>query len=204
MNVAAARAGARRLRQVLSTPDKPRFVAGALGPTPRTASISPDVNDPAARNVTFDELRAAYHEQAEGLLEGGCRPVPGRDHLRHAQRQGRDLRARRADGRDRRAPAGDHLRHRDRRLGPHPLGPDGQRLLAQRAPRAAARRRPELRARRGADAALHRGAGAGGRRHLHQLLPERRPAQPDERHRLRRDARDHRRRCSRSSRRRAS
>lgn len=54
-----------------STPDKPRFVAGALGPTPRTASISPDVNDPAARNVSFDELKAAYLEQARGLLEGG-------------------------------------------------------------------------------------------------------------------------------------
>ena len=48
------------------------YVAGALGPTPRTASISPDVNDPGARNVSFDELRAAYREQAEGLLEGGC------------------------------------------------------------------------------------------------------------------------------------
>ena len=46
--------------------------AGALGPTPRTASISPDVNDPGARNTSFDELRAAYREQAEGLLEGGC------------------------------------------------------------------------------------------------------------------------------------
>ncbi len=42
------------------------------GPTPRTASISPDVNDPAARNVSFEQLRAAYLEQAEGLLEGGC------------------------------------------------------------------------------------------------------------------------------------
>ena len=42
------------------------------GPTPRTASISPDVTDPAARNVTFAELRDAYREQAEGLLEGGC------------------------------------------------------------------------------------------------------------------------------------
>ncbi|MBI5718571.1 MAG: homocysteine S-methyltransferase family protein [Burkholderiales bacterium] len=49
-----------------------RFVAGALGPTPKTASISPDVNDPGARNVSFDQLRDAYREQAEGLLEGGC------------------------------------------------------------------------------------------------------------------------------------
>ncbi|HXG28398.1 MAG TPA: homocysteine S-methyltransferase family protein [Nevskiales bacterium] len=54
------------------TPEQPRFVAGALGPTNRTASISPDVNDPAARNVSFDELVAAYHEQARGLLDGGA------------------------------------------------------------------------------------------------------------------------------------
>ena len=71
MNLAAARL-AREACDKYSTPDKPRFVAGALGPTPRTASISPDVNDPAARNVTFDQLREAYHEQASGLLEGGC------------------------------------------------------------------------------------------------------------------------------------
>jgi len=71
MNVAAAKL-ARAACDKHSTPDKPRFVAGAFGPTPRTASISPDVNDPAARNVSFDELRAAYREQAEGLLEGGA------------------------------------------------------------------------------------------------------------------------------------
>jgi 5-methyltetrahydrofolate--homocysteine methyltransferase len=71
MNVAAARI-ARAAADAYSTPDKPRFVAGALGPTPRTASISPDVNDPGARNTSFDQLRDAYREQAEGLLEGGC------------------------------------------------------------------------------------------------------------------------------------
>ncbi|MGE0856326.1 MAG: homocysteine S-methyltransferase family protein [Hyphomicrobiaceae bacterium] len=54
------------------TPDKPRFVAGAVGPTNRTASISPKVNDPGFRNVDFDELRAAYREQVEGLIEGGA------------------------------------------------------------------------------------------------------------------------------------
>ena len=54
------------------TPDKPRFVAGSLGPTNRTASISPDVNDPGARNVTFDELAQAYGEAVEALLEGGA------------------------------------------------------------------------------------------------------------------------------------
>ncbi len=71
MNVAAARL-AREACDRHATPGKPRFAAGALGPTPKTASISPDVNDPAARNVTFAELRDAYREQAEGLLEGGC------------------------------------------------------------------------------------------------------------------------------------
>lgn len=53
-------------------PDKPRFVAGVLGPTNRTASISPDVNNPGYRNVTFDELVAAYTEAVRGLLDGGA------------------------------------------------------------------------------------------------------------------------------------
>lgn len=70
MNVAAAKL-AREAADKFSTPDHPRFVAGALGPTPRTASISPDVNDPGARNVDFEQLRAAYYEQVSGLVEGG-------------------------------------------------------------------------------------------------------------------------------------
>ncbi|MCZ2825966.1 MULTISPECIES: methionine synthase [unclassified Modestobacter] len=53
------------------TPDRPRYVVGALGPTSRTASISPDVNDPGARNVSYDELVEAYLEQANGLVDGG-------------------------------------------------------------------------------------------------------------------------------------
>ncbi len=53
------------------TPDKPRFVAGVLGPTNRTASISPNVNDPGFRNVSFDELVAAYTEATRGLIDGG-------------------------------------------------------------------------------------------------------------------------------------
>ncbi|MEN9630132.1 MAG: hypothetical protein RJA10_3360 [Pseudomonadota bacterium] len=71
MNVAAAQV-ARAAADRFSSADRPRFVAGALGPTPRTASISPDVNDPGARNVSFDQLRDAYRQQAEGLLDGGC------------------------------------------------------------------------------------------------------------------------------------
>jgi 5-methyltetrahydrofolate--homocysteine methyltransferase len=71
MNLAAARL-ARAACDAAATPDRPRFVAGALGPTPKTASISPDVNDPGARNVTFEELRASYLEQALALIEGGA------------------------------------------------------------------------------------------------------------------------------------
>src|SRR5437667_141988 len=59
-------------RWTAKTPDKPRFVAGSLGPTNRTASISPDVNDPAKRNVSFDELSHAYGEAIEALAEGGA------------------------------------------------------------------------------------------------------------------------------------
>ena len=54
------------------TPEKPRFVIGVLGPTSRTASISPDVNDPGFRNTSFDELRATYREAIEGLIDGGA------------------------------------------------------------------------------------------------------------------------------------
>ena len=71
MNLASARL-AREACDKFSTPERPRFVAGALGPQPKTASISPDVNDPGARNVTFAQLREAYAEQAEALAEGGA------------------------------------------------------------------------------------------------------------------------------------
>jgi 5-methyltetrahydrofolate--homocysteine methyltransferase len=70
MNLASARI-AREACDKYSTPDKPRFVAGAVGPTPKTASISPDVNDAGARNVNFEELRAAYYDQVKALVEGG-------------------------------------------------------------------------------------------------------------------------------------
>ncbi|MEP6803463.1 MAG: homocysteine S-methyltransferase family protein, partial [Flavobacterium sp.] len=53
-------------------PEKPRFVAGSIGPTNRTASMSPDVNDPGYRAVTFDDLRIAYKQQVEALMDGGC------------------------------------------------------------------------------------------------------------------------------------
>ncbi|WP_281259803.1 homocysteine S-methyltransferase family protein [Bowmanella denitrificans] len=63
---------ARQACDKYSTPERPRYVAGVLGPTNRTASISPDVNDPGKRNVTFDELVAAYEEATQALMEGGA------------------------------------------------------------------------------------------------------------------------------------
>lgn len=71
MNLQSARL-ARAACDKFSTPDQPRFVAGALGPTPKTASISPDVNDPGARNISFEQLRAAYLQQTLALIEGGA------------------------------------------------------------------------------------------------------------------------------------
>ncbi len=70
MNFESARL-AKEAAKKFSTPEKPRFVAGAIGPTPKTASISPDVNDPGARNVDFDQLVTSYKEQTKSLIEGG-------------------------------------------------------------------------------------------------------------------------------------
>jgi 5-methyltetrahydrofolate--homocysteine methyltransferase len=71
LNLAAARL-AREEADGATSAERPRYVAGSLGPTSKTASISPDVNDPGVRNVTFDELVAAYLEEARGLVDGGA------------------------------------------------------------------------------------------------------------------------------------
>ena len=71
MNTESARI-ARQACNKYATPERPRFVAGAIGPTPKTASISPDVNDPGARNIHFDQLVTSYTEQIDGLLDGGA------------------------------------------------------------------------------------------------------------------------------------
>ena len=70
MNLAGARL-ARKLADSYSTPEKPRFVAGSVGPTNKTCSMSPDVNDPAFRSLTFTDLQQAYTEQMTALIEGG-------------------------------------------------------------------------------------------------------------------------------------
>ncbi|MDC0230678.1 methionine synthase [Aureispira] len=73
INLASAQCAKRAVETYnIINPDKPRFVAGAFGPTSKTASMSPDVNDPGYRAVTFDDLVTAYYEQARGLADGGC------------------------------------------------------------------------------------------------------------------------------------
>lgn len=71
LNVAGAQVARRAADRATAEDGKPRFVAGAVGPTNRTASISPDVNDPGYRAVSFDDLRIAYGQQIDGLIEGG-------------------------------------------------------------------------------------------------------------------------------------
>ncbi len=157
-------------------PAKPRFVAGVLGPTSRTGSISPDVNDPGYRNVTFDELVETYTEAIRGLVDGGA-------DLLLVETVFDTLNAKAALFaieqflRERRPPlAGDDLGHHHRRLRPHAVGPDRRGLLELAEPHPPAVLRPELRARRQGTAPVRRGTVA--RLRLLRLgAPERRPAQ---------------------------
>ena len=107
--------GARLVRAAAITAEnedgRKRFVAGALGPTNRTASISPDVSNPGFRAITFDQLREAYARAGARTARRRRRSAADRDDLRHAQRQGGDLRDPRRDRGARRARAGDDLRH---------------------------------------------------------------------------------------------
>ena len=145
------------------TPEKPRYVAGALGPTTRTASISPDVNDPGARNVSYEQLVEAYVEATRGTARRRRRPDLHRDDLRHPQREGGDLR-RRDRLRGLRAPlARRRVRHDHRRLRPHPVRADHRGVLELRAARPPAARRAQLRARRQGDASLPGRARRGSR-----------------------------------------
>jgi methionine synthase I (cobalamin-dependent) len=118
-----------RARCATNTPRRTRpsraSVAGVIGPTSRTLSLSPDVNDPGFRNISFDALMADYYDSAKGLGRRR-RPAADRDGVRHAQRQGRGVRDREVVRGRRPAPAGDDLRHHHRRVRAHAVGPDRQ------------------------------------------------------------------------------
>ena len=94
INEAAARLAREAADEAEARDGRPRYVAGSLGPTNRTGSLSPDVNDPAARNVSFEELADGVPRGRRGAGRGRRGPPARRDGLRHPQRQGRDLRDR--------------------------------------------------------------------------------------------------------------
>ena len=189
MNVAAAKiARAAADKWTKKTPDKPRFVAGAVGPTNRTASISPDVNDPGFRNVDFDELREAYKEQVRGLVDGGADIILIETIFDTLNAKAAGVATLEVfEEKDTELPimiSGTITDRSGRTLS----GPDGGSVLVLDAPLEAVLHRAQLRARRRPDAALPRRARAR-RRRARLGLSERRAAQ---RHgRVRRDAARH-------------
>ena len=158
------------------TPDRPRFVAGVLGPTNRTASISPDVNDPGFRNTSFDELCDAYAEATHGLIEGGSDIILVETIFDTLNAKAALYAVERVFDERGDPTAGHDLGHHHRCLGAHPVWADHRGLLELGAARAADRDRPQLRARRDRAAAVRRGAVAG-RRRVGERAPERRPAE---------------------------
>ena len=209
LNLEGAKLARNAATRVTAEDGKPRFVAGAIGPTNRTASISPDVSNPGFRAVTFDDLRTAYGEQIKGLLGRRRRSAAGRDHLRHAQRQGGAVCDRRDHGGARHRRARDDLRHHHRQIRPAVVGATARGVLEFGAARPARHHRLQLRARRRGSARPHR-RHRPRRRYAGVRLSERRPAQrirpvrrepgihgaPDRRIRQRRP-RQHRRRLLR-------
>ena len=110
-----------------ANPDRKCFVAGALGPTNKTASLSPDVNDPGFRAVTFDELVSNYHQQAAALVRGGVDILLTRNDLRYPQPQGCTLRAGDALRRARLSPSCNYLDHYYRCKWAYSLGTDNRK-----------------------------------------------------------------------------
>ena len=129
------------------TPERPRFVAGAIGPTNRTLSMSPDVNDPGFRAVSFDQVRDAYAEQVRGLIDGGVdlllvETIFDTLNAKAALAAIADVAEPWA-----RALPGHDLGHDHRCIGAHALGPDRRGVLDERRPRTTVVRRRQLRAR---------------------------------------------------------
>jgi 5-methyltetrahydrofolate--homocysteine methyltransferase len=155
MNLASARLAKEACAKYTAMdPSKPRFVAGAIGPMNKTASLSPDVNDPGFRAVTFDQLVAAYKEQVEALLDGGV-------DILLVETIFDTLNAKAAFYaidevfEERGHPRTAHVqRHHHRCQRAHPQRPDHRGLPHQHAARAALQHGPQLRTGRGADASV--------------------------------------------------
>ena len=141
-------------------PEKPRFVAGSIGPTSRTASLSPDVNDPG---LPRDHVRRAGRRlprASRGLVRRWRRPADARNDLRHAQSQGVPVRHLAVLRRAGRRAAGDDLGHDHRRQRPDPLRPDGRGVLELDLAFSGTQRGTQLRLGARPDAALRRGTFA--------------------------------------------
>jgi 5-methyltetrahydrofolate--homocysteine methyltransferase len=134
--------GARLARRVCDektaeTPDRPRFVAGVLGPTSRTCSLSPDVNNPGYRNITFDQLVEDYINSTKGLIEGGADLILIETIFDTLNAKAAIFAVQETF---------DHFRHHHRRLRPDPVRANHRSLLELGMPRQTHFRRPELRA----------------------------------------------------------
>ena len=173
MNVEGARL-ARRAADDWSarTPDKPRFVAGAVGPLNVTLSLSPKVEDPAYRAVSFERSPRRVRAPDSRAARRRRRPAARRDRVRLAQREGGDRRRARRGARA----AALAVLHGDRQERPQSLRADGRGVLALGPACEPADRRRQLLARRRRDAALRRGHG-GHRDDVGRLLSERRAAE---------------------------
>ena len=179
MNVAAAKL-AREAADAWTrkTPDKPRFVAGAIGPTNRTASISPDVNNPGFRNVSFDALVAAYATQTRGLIDGGVDAILIETVFDTLNAKAAGFAVEQVFDE-----MGVELPimisgHDHRFVRAQPFGPDaGSLLVLDAAPQAVLRRTQLLLRRRAAETRCRR--YGGGRGYFDQRLSERRPPQRD-------------------------
>ena len=178
LNLASAQLARAACDEVTAAdPDRARFVAGALGPTNRTASISPDVNDPGARNVSYEQLVEAYLEQANGLVDGGADLLLIETIFDTLNAKAAIFALETLFEGTRPALAHHDLGHDHRRLRTHPLRAGDGGILELRPAREAAAHRLELRARRRGDAAISFRNRAHGRL-FRLLLSERRPAEP--------------------------
>ena len=130
------------------TPDRPRFVAGSMGPTNKLLSISPDVNNPATRSVTFDELREAFETQARALIDGGCDVLLLETIVDTLNAKAAIVAIENVFEEKGSPAAADDLGDGDRPQRPHAVGPDDRRLLGVDCARQADERRDQLRARR--------------------------------------------------------
>ena len=174
------------------TPNKRRFVAGAIGPMNRALSLSPDINDPSARSVTFDQVMNSYAEQIRALMDGGSDILLVEtifDTLN--SKAALNAISKVFEERKQTLPVMVSVTIVDK-SGRTLSGQTHRRFLPLHRAQQPAQRGHQLLARRQRHAPVH-GRPVEDRHHAHQLLSERRPAQPALGHRLRREARDHRR-----------